>query len=199
MLTARDSVEDRVAGLDVRRRRLPDPSHSRSPSSSPDYVRSCGAVRSTADDPRMSATCASTRDAQRSGAETTGIDLDRQGIRVARGVHAPVRAENALRATTCSNKPGTIAYDNRSNVIAVYVNYLRDKIDRPFGARARSRRSGEPATGCERKTDHESRADPDAVDPSPSHWRWRWSLNATGLFLYVRLGSALDRTRSTRA
>ena len=25
-------------------------------------------------------------------------------------------------------------YDNRSNVIAVYVNYLRDKIDRPFGA-----------------------------------------------------------------
>jgi two-component system, OmpR family, response regulator len=27
-----------------------------------------------------------------------------------------------------------MGYDNRSNVIAVYVNYLRDKIDRPFGA-----------------------------------------------------------------
>ena len=27
-----------------------------------------------------------------------------------------------------------LGYDNRSNVIAVYVNYLRDKIDRPFGA-----------------------------------------------------------------
>jgi two-component system OmpR family response regulator len=27
-----------------------------------------------------------------------------------------------------------IGYDNRSNVIAVYINYLRDKIDRPFGA-----------------------------------------------------------------
>src|SRR5207253_848770 len=29
-----------------------------------------------------------------------------------------------------------MGYDNRSNVIAVYVNYLRDKIDRPFGARS---------------------------------------------------------------
>jgi len=27
-----------------------------------------------------------------------------------------------------------MGYANRSNVIAVYVNYLRDKIDRPFGA-----------------------------------------------------------------
>jgi two-component system OmpR family response regulator len=29
-----------------------------------------------------------------------------------------------------------VRYDNRSNVIAVYVNYLRDKIDRPFGAQS---------------------------------------------------------------
>ncbi len=29
-----------------------------------------------------------------------------------------------------------MGYDNRSNVIAVYVNYLRDKIDRPFGAKS---------------------------------------------------------------
>jgi two-component system OmpR family response regulator len=27
-----------------------------------------------------------------------------------------------------------MGYDNRSNVIAVCVNYLRDKIDRAFGA-----------------------------------------------------------------
>ena len=26
------------------------------------------------------------------------------------------------------------AYENRSNVVDVYVRYLRDKIDRPFGA-----------------------------------------------------------------
>ena len=26
-------------------------------------------------------------------------------------------------------------YDNRSNVVDVYVRYLREKIDRPFGVR----------------------------------------------------------------
>ena len=31
------------------------------------------------------------------------------------------------------------AYENRSNVVDVYVRYLREKIDRPFGDRARSR------------------------------------------------------------
>jgi two-component system, OmpR family, response regulator len=29
-----------------------------------------------------------------------------------------------------------IGYDNRSNVITVYIRYLREKIDRPFGRRA---------------------------------------------------------------
>jgi two-component system OmpR family response regulator len=28
------------------------------------------------------------------------------------------------------------AYENRSNVIDVYVRYLREKIDRPFGRRS---------------------------------------------------------------
>jgi two-component system OmpR family response regulator len=28
------------------------------------------------------------------------------------------------------------AYENRSNVVDVYVGYLRDKIDRPFGRRS---------------------------------------------------------------
>ena len=39
------------------------------------------------------------------------------------------------------------AYENRSNVVDVYVRYLREKIDRPFGrdvARDRARR-GLPA------------------------------------------------------
>ena len=29
-----------------------------------------------------------------------------------------------------------IGYENRSNVITVYVRYLREKIDRPFGRRS---------------------------------------------------------------
>ena len=28
------------------------------------------------------------------------------------------------------------AYENRSNVVDVYVRYLREKIDRPFGCRS---------------------------------------------------------------
>jgi two-component system OmpR family response regulator len=28
-----------------------------------------------------------------------------------------------------------MAYENKSNVVDVYVRYLRDKIDRPFGIR----------------------------------------------------------------
>ena len=40
------------------------------------------------------------------------------------------------------------AYENRSNVVDVYVRYLREKIDRPFGTdvdRDRSRRRLPPA------------------------------------------------------
>ena len=38
-------------------------------------------------------------------------------------------------------------YENRSNVVDVYVRYLREKIDRPFGV-TRSRRCAASATGC---------------------------------------------------
>ena len=37
-------------------------------------------------------------------------------------------------------------YENRSNIVDVYVRYLRDKIDRPFGV-CRSRPSAARATG----------------------------------------------------
>ena len=43
-------------------------------------------------------------------------------------------------------------YENRSNVVDVYVRYLREKIDRPLGWRA-SRPSAAPATGCDRRTE----------------------------------------------
>ena len=40
-------------------------------------------------------------------------------------------------------------YEQRSNVVEVYVRYLREKIDRPFGVR-RSRPCAASATGCAR-------------------------------------------------
>ena len=36
-------------------------------------------------------------------------------------------------ASSCSSTCGTASYENRSNVIDVYVRYLREKVDRPFG------------------------------------------------------------------
>ena len=42
-----------------------------------------------------------------------------------------------------------LGYEQRSNVVEVYIRYLREKIDRPFGS-ARSRPCAAPATGCAR-------------------------------------------------
>ena len=93
-------------------------------------------------------------------------------------------------------------YENRSNVIDVYVRYLREKVDRPFGVTA-SRRCAARATGCARTG---ARAEP-AADPHPAHACVRRRdgrvLVAVGLFVYSRVGSdltsALDRSlRSAR-
>ena len=52
-------------------------------------------------------------------------------------------------------------YENRSNVVDVYVRYLRDKIDRPFGVQSRDGpRGGLPAGG--RLTAASSPTDPAA-------------------------------------
>jgi two-component system OmpR family response regulator len=46
-----------------------------------------------------------------------------------------------------------MAYENKSNVIDVYIRYLRNKIDRPFGMRTIERPSAAPATGWPRPRD----------------------------------------------
>ena len=130
MLTARDAVEDRVAGLD---------------GGADDYLTKPFAL------PEL---LARLRALARRGAaerppvlEAAGLRLDPAARRVERG-----GAEIALSATefamleTFMRAPGQAlsrhhllehvwddAYENRSNVIDVYVRYLREKIDAPFG------------------------------------------------------------------
>ena len=120
-------------------------SRSRSPSCS----RGCGRCvrRGAPERPpcSRSATCGSTRRAARPGAATTAIAAVREGVRAARGLHAPAR--RGAVALQLSSTPGTTSYENRSNVVDVYVRYLRDKIDRPFGIDS-SRRCAASATGC---------------------------------------------------
>jgi two-component system OmpR family response regulator len=46
------------------------------------------------------------------------------------------RPGDVLSRSQLLDQAWDIGYDNRSNVVAVYVNYLREKIDRPFGTRS---------------------------------------------------------------
>jgi two-component system OmpR family response regulator len=131
MLTARDSVEDRIAGLD---------------GGADDYLTKPFAFGEL---------LARVRALARRGAverppvlEAGGLRLDPARREVHRGDEpiALTPKEFALLEALMS-RPGEVvtrlqlleyawdsAYENRSNVIDVYVSYLRDKVDRPFGA-----------------------------------------------------------------
>ena len=131
MLTARDAVEDRVAGLDAGADDyLPKPFS---------FAELLARLRSLA----------------RRGAPERppvlaagGLRLDPSTRRVWRDdVEIPLSAKEFALLETFMRRPGQvltryqllehawdIAYDNRSNVVDVYVRYLREKVDRPFGA-----------------------------------------------------------------
>jgi two-component system OmpR family response regulator len=131
MLTARDAVEDRIAGLDVGA-----DDYLTKPFSFAELLARLRAIarRGPVERPTI--------------LEVGDLRLDPATRQVWRGT-----SEIALTAKEFSlleafmRRPGEVlsrdylleqawdmGYDNRSNVIAVYVNYLRDKIDRPFGA-----------------------------------------------------------------
>jgi two-component system, OmpR family, response regulator len=130
MLTARDAVEDRVAGLD---------------SGADDYL-----VKPFAFAELLARLRALTRrgDLQRPTALTVGdLRLDPATREVTRG-STPIElsAKEFALLQTFMSRPGEVlsrlhllehawdfAYDNRSNVIDVYVRRLRRKIDEPFG------------------------------------------------------------------
>jgi two-component system OmpR family response regulator len=130
MLTARDAVEDRIAGLDA---------------GADDYLPKPFAFAEL---------LARLRALARRGAverpavlEVGDLVLDpatREVRRCGRRVHLSAREFALLE--TFMRRPGEAltryqllehvwdeGYDNRSNVVDVYVRYLREKVDRPFG------------------------------------------------------------------
>jgi two-component system OmpR family response regulator len=130
MLTARDAVADRVSGLD---------------GGADDYL-----VKPFAFDEllaRLRALARRPPDVRAPMVEAGGLTLDPAARAVRRG-DAPIELtprEFAL-LEALMERPGEAvsrfdllervwdeAYEHRSNVIDVYVGYLRDKIDRPFG------------------------------------------------------------------
>jgi two-component system, OmpR family, response regulator len=133
MLTARDAVEDRIAGLDVGA-----DDYLTKPFSFAELLARLRAI--TRRGPVERATVL----------EVGDLRLDPATKQVWRGTtEIELTAKEFALLETFMERPGQVlsrdylleqawdmGYDNRSNVIAVYVNYLRDKIDRPFGARS---------------------------------------------------------------
>jgi two-component system, OmpR family, response regulator len=131
MLTARDAVSDRVSGLDA---------------GADDYLaKPFSAAELLA---RLRAL------ARRGGVERPAelvvgdLRLDPAGRRVwRRDDEVELSPKEFALLETFMRRPGQVlsrlqllehawdfAYENRSNVVDVYVRYLREKVDRPFGA-----------------------------------------------------------------
>jgi len=130
MLTARDSVEDRVRGLDC---------------GADDYVVKPFSFAELAARLRALARRATTA---RPTLITVGdLVLDPAALAVAvSGVLVELSAKEFAVLEALMRRPGQVlsrgqllehawdhGYEERSNVIDVYIRYLREKIDRPFG------------------------------------------------------------------
>ena len=130
MLTARDAVEDRVAGLDA---------------GADDYLPKPFSFAEL---------LARLRALVRRGAAERPTVLEVGELRLDPATRRVWRGESEIRLSgkefaileTFMRRPGQVlsryhllehawdyGYENRSNVVDVYVRYLRDKIDRPFG------------------------------------------------------------------
>lgn len=130
ILTARGSIEDRVAGLD---------------GGADDYL---GKPFSFAElSARIRALVRRGAIARPTVLRVGDLQLDPARRQVTRsGTEIPLSAKEFALLETFMRRPGVVLsrlhllehawnyeYENRSNVVDVYVRYLREKVDRPFG------------------------------------------------------------------
>jgi two-component system OmpR family response regulator len=130
MLTARDAIADRIAGLDT---------------GADDYLVKpfdVGELRA-----RLRALARRGPVHQGTVLRVGDLELDTVTRRVRRGdVDIPLSTKEEQILEVFMRRPGDVltrldllegawdeGYENRSNVVDVYVRYLREKVDRPFG------------------------------------------------------------------
>ena len=130
MLTARDAVADRVAGLDA---------------GADDYLPKPFAFDELL--ARLRSLARRGKPERPAVLEAGGLRLDPSTRQVWRGeTEIELSAKEFALLETFMRRPGQvlsryqllehawdIAYENKSNVVDVYVRYLREKVDRPFG------------------------------------------------------------------
>jgi two-component system OmpR family response regulator len=130
MLTARDAVEDRVTGLDAGA-----DDYLTKPFS---FAELLARLRALARRPPLE---------RPTVIEVGDLRLDPAGRQVWRdGTEIDLSAKEFALLETFMRRPGEVlsryqllehcwdyGYENRSNVVDVYVRYLREKVDRPFG------------------------------------------------------------------
>lgn len=131
VLTARDSVEDRVAGLDVGA-----DDYLIKPFSFAELLARLRAIvrRGEPERPTVLQVGDLRLDPATRQVWRGVVEIELTGKEFALLDAFMRRAGDVLSRGQLLEQAWDMGYDNRSNVIAVYVNYLRDKIDRPFGA-----------------------------------------------------------------
>jgi two-component system OmpR family response regulator len=133
MLTARDAIEDRVAGLD----------HG-----ADDYLTKPFSLAELS--ARLRALFRRQPAARPAMLRVGDIELDPATRRVTRnGTEISMSAKEFALLETFMRSPGRVlsrfqllehvwdySYESRSNIVDVYVRYLREKLDRPFGVKS---------------------------------------------------------------